>query len=66
MRALVLCLTLAGCATGSVESRSPCGEPPAKPMPEFRYTAPAPGMTWAPGSWACDGVGYVWVPGHWK
>lgn len=64
---------------GLVVVLSGCSAPPARvapaPLPEVRYEAPAPGMTWDAGHWhwdetrtASDGTpgDWVWLPGHWK
>ena len=40
-------------------------QPPA-PLPEVRYAAPAPNMTWVDGSWHWTGAAFTWLPGRWE
>lgn len=57
-------LALAGCVAGLGDEAVRAGPPP-EPLPEFKSTAPAPGMIWVAGAWHWNGVDHVWVPGHW-
>jgi hypothetical protein len=70
---------LVGLVMGLGAVLSGCSSPPSRvapaPLPEVRYEAPAPGMTWDAGHWhwdetraASDGSqgDWVWLPGHWE
>jgi len=62
LRALIVLLLLAGCATTPAGPPAPIPQPMAETVPP-PPVSPVP-LMWQPGHWDWTGSSYVWIPGQ--